>query len=235
MERDLNESTAAMESHQPSGPFQVPLRILIPRNIDGLVAAEKNLSMTRLVSGALRVQPICALVGQAAGALAALAARDGVAPRKITPVRVQRALLEAEVTLSLSDYSDVSPGHKFYKAVQLAGLHGLAKPNIPPFGHRTRGVFGVDKPITQDEMAVMINKARNAAGIREGADMAESQGGAGRVTRAVFLESVLNAFGMSGEPLDVLGIPGFFQSKSDFNRRITRGEAAEILMMAMTR
>ncbi|MCL2010107.1 MAG: FAD-dependent oxidoreductase, partial [Synergistaceae bacterium] len=230
MERELGESAASIGLNQPRGPFQVPLRILIPRNIEGLIAAEKNLSMTRQVSGALRVQPICMLIGQAAGALAALAARDGVSPGEIPAARVQRVLLDAGVTLSLNNYLDVPPRHNFYKAVQFAGLYGLMNPVTPPYPNRwirnvwwTRGVFGVNKPVTRDEMAVMINRARRDAG--------ESAGGAEPVTRAVFMESVSRAFGFD---LDALGVPGLFGARPNLNRPITRGEAAEILMRAMT-
>jgi len=250
MELDLNETPASITLNQPRAPFQVPMRILIPQDIDGFIAAEKNLSMTRQVSGALRVQPIMMGVGQAAGALAGLAVRYGVEPREIPPVRVQRALLDAGVTLSLIDYSDVSLRHNFYKAVQLATLHRLMEPAVPPSSSRTargilrvlevlgeRGGFGVNKPVTRDEMVVMMNRARAASGASEGEIMAEGEGGAGFVTRAVFLESVLRVFGIEGDYVEVLStldIPELFRTNPGFNRPITRGEAAEILMRAMT-
>jgi hypothetical protein len=140
---------------------------------------------------------------------------------------VQRALLEAGVVLSLSDYSDVPSRHKFYKAVQIAGLYRLVKPVVPPHPERrARGVFGVDKPVTRDEMAAMMNKARTASGTHAGENMPESDGGKTPVTRAAFLETVLRAFGIEEDHAK--------GSAADLNRPITRGEAAEVLMRAMT-
>ena len=57
-----------LPSEARSGPFEVPLRTLIPEKVDGLLAAEKNISQSRLANGATRLQPITMLTGQAAGA-----------------------------------------------------------------------------------------------------------------------------------------------------------------------
>jgi hypothetical protein len=86
MEWEMGEKSSSAALNRPRGPFQVPLRILIPKNVEGLIAAEKHHSMSRWAAGALRLQPICMMVGQAAGALAALSAQAGVPPREIPPV-----------------------------------------------------------------------------------------------------------------------------------------------------
>src|ERR1019366_1514184 len=78
-----------------SGPFEVPLRSLIPEKVDGLLAAEKNISESRLANGATRLQPITMLTGQAAGALAALAVAERVQPRMVSAEQLQVALLQA--------------------------------------------------------------------------------------------------------------------------------------------
>ncbi len=132
MEADLGEKAAYIEQHRPHGNFQVPMNILIPRNIDGLILAEKNLSMSRLVSGALRLQPITMMTGQAAGALAAIAVSRNIQPRYVKAIHVQAALLEAGVNLSLCTYSDVPPENKYYKAVQIANLYKLLEPEKYP-------------------------------------------------------------------------------------------------------
>jgi hypothetical protein len=62
------------------GPFQVPFEIFIPEKVDGLVAAEKNLSMTRLTSGALASAAHLHVHGTGAGAIAAAAVRGGIPP-----------------------------------------------------------------------------------------------------------------------------------------------------------
>ncbi|NLL36013.1 MAG: FAD-dependent oxidoreductase [Fretibacterium sp.] len=182
MEWELGERAASSQLNRPRGPFQVPLRILLPKDKEGLLAAEKNLSMSRLTAGALRLQPICMMVGQAAGALAALSVQNGLPLRDVPPVRVHSVLLDAGVVLSLCKYSDVPPEHPYYKSVQLVNLYSLLDPLEPPHapsynisdlddpvlamaiikGH-DKGVFGVDEMITQTEMVQMMERAREAS------------------------------------------------------------------------
>ena len=102
-EHDLGEKAEYARTHAPKGNFQVPLDILIPAKVDGLIAAEKNLSMSRLVAGALRLQPICMMTGQAAGVLAALSVRNNLQPREVKVSDVQRELRNAGVIFSLSE------------------------------------------------------------------------------------------------------------------------------------
>ena len=54
-----------------AGPFQVPFDVFIPESVDGFLSAEKNISQSRLVNGATRLQPSTMLNGQAAGTIAA--------------------------------------------------------------------------------------------------------------------------------------------------------------------
>jgi hypothetical protein len=246
LEWELNEKSASIELNRPRGPFQVPLRILIPRDIDGLIIAEKNLSMTRIVSGALRTQPICMMVGQAAGALAALALQDGVPPRGVPPVRVQRALLEAGVVLSLTSCSDVPSKHPFYNSVQLSNLYGLIEPLVPPRASwPAKGIFGVDMPLTRNEMTVMLNKARLTARASAGREPGRSEKDRVSATRGMFLSAVIRAFGLlplkGGEAnnleinsaLNLLGLPDLYQPTLSPDHPITRGEAVEIVTRAM--
>ncbi|MCC6355582.1 MAG: FAD-dependent oxidoreductase [Verrucomicrobiae bacterium] len=83
------------------GPFSIPFECFIPEKIDGFLPAEKNISQSRMVNGATRLQPHTLLMGQAAGAIAALAIERGVQPRQLDPVIVQRALLDAGDTLCI--------------------------------------------------------------------------------------------------------------------------------------
>jgi len=78
-----------------SGVFQVPIGVMIPQTVDGLLAAEKNISVSRFAEGAIREQPIAMEVGQAAGALAGLAAKQHTQPRNISAFEVQEVLRAA--------------------------------------------------------------------------------------------------------------------------------------------
>ncbi len=178
LEAELGERASSIKTDMPRGPFQVPFGAFIPVEVDGFLPAEKNLSMSRLVSGALRLQPISMHTGQAAGTLAALAVLEDQPPRKIDPRLVQRHLLEAGSALSLCEYSDVPQDHPFWPGVQMANLYGWLAPEELPsspsakiddiynnkvvvarlFG-RDKGVFGVDTPLTGQETEMLLRKA----------------------------------------------------------------------------
>ena len=175
IEASLGESQASIWRDSPIGPFQVPMRILIPASSDNFLAAEKNLSMSRLASGALRLQPICMMTGQAAGALAAMSIIQGAAPREIHPLHVQRALLDAGVRLSLCSYADVPARHEYFGSVQLSSLYRLLEPRTYPdvqagqlhSGKKkgtVKGRFGINERISDDELAGMLLRAEEVCG-----------------------------------------------------------------------
>lgn len=131
MDIDIDpEANSAAESHDwftRTGPFQVPFGSFIPEKIDGFLAAEKNISQSRLVNGATRLQPSTMLNGQAVGNIAALAVKYGVEPREIPPVLVQWEQLNAGAPLHPKFIYDVIPGTEIWKAAQLCLVHGLLK------------------------------------------------------------------------------------------------------------
>ncbi len=115
------------------GPFQIPFESFIPREVDGFLPAEKNLSQSRIVNGATRLQPSTMLTGQAAGAIAGIAIRMNVRPRAVPPLAVQSALLDAGSTLSLSYYDDLPHGTELWKCVQLGTLYQIISYPEPKF------------------------------------------------------------------------------------------------------
>jgi hypothetical protein len=64
-------------------PFQLPLGALLPVRVDNLLPACKNLGTTRITNGACRVHPAEWSIGEASGALAVFAAKNGVPPRGV--------------------------------------------------------------------------------------------------------------------------------------------------------
>ena len=68
----------------PPGEFyEVPYRCLVPRNVDNLVIGSRCISATHEAHSSLRVMPVVAGIGEAAGIAAAWAARDGISPREV--------------------------------------------------------------------------------------------------------------------------------------------------------
>lgn len=58
----------------------IPLRALVPKDSRNLLVAGRSISSDRLANSALRVQASCMAMGQAAGAAAALAVKQGTTP-----------------------------------------------------------------------------------------------------------------------------------------------------------
>ncbi|MCL1876401.1 MAG: FAD-dependent oxidoreductase [Synergistaceae bacterium] len=200
IETFLGETADSINTDRPRGNFQVPLSALIPAEVDDFIAAEKNLSMSRLANGALRLQPICMMTGQAAGALAALAVRKNISPRSVPEINVQWELLNSGVNISLARFSDVPRTHRYNAAVQLALLHKLLEPlsyphnpsyNISDADDRTLGItlikgpalgtFGIDRRLTESEKSQLLSNAPQGFRLPE------------RVTRGEALDMVIRA------------------------------------------
>ena len=106
------------------GPFPIPLGALIPRAADGFIAAEKNISQSRIASAAMRVHPSVTAVGQAAGTLAALAVRNGVEPRAVPAAAVQVGLLRDGALTTPLRIGGVAAGDEDYPAMAAAITRG---------------------------------------------------------------------------------------------------------------
>ncbi len=78
-------------------PFQIPLGSLIPKRVENLLAAAKNLGVTHITNGCYRLHPVEWNVGEAAGAVAAHALRTKTPPRRIR--NTQKLLEEFQASL----------------------------------------------------------------------------------------------------------------------------------------
>jgi len=180
---DLHRTEEAIENDldtldypKGGGPFQVPFEAFIPEKIDGFVPAEKNISQSRLVNGATRLQPITILTGQAAGTIAALAAREGVPPRHVNPIAVQAALLESGSNLIARWYADVPWGTPIWKATQLLSLYGVmdAPGDFVKSEHSPMGgtqLWGVDAPLGAPDRVAALKRLAELAGKPIAADV----------------------------------------------------------------
>jgi hypothetical protein len=66
-----------------SQPFEIPLSALIPRRMENLLAACKNLGVTHVTNGCYRLHPVEWNIGESAGILAAHAVSTKWTPREI--------------------------------------------------------------------------------------------------------------------------------------------------------
>ncbi len=75
-------------------PYAIPYRCLVPRNVGGLIAAGRCISVDREALGSSRVGATCAATGQAAGVAAAIAASAGLQPARIDVSLLRRRLVD---------------------------------------------------------------------------------------------------------------------------------------------
>ena len=81
---DLHPSTSLRNYIDISSyPFQIPLGSLIPKRVENLLPACKNLGVTHITNGCYRLHPVEWNIGEAAGALAAYCLEKGLSPRQV--------------------------------------------------------------------------------------------------------------------------------------------------------
>lgn len=96
-------SKEAPTIHHPApSPFGIPYRCLVARDIDNLMFAGRNISVTHAALSATRVMATCAMLGQAAGTAAAMACKLAKLPGELEPVEIselQQRLMEDDCYL----------------------------------------------------------------------------------------------------------------------------------------
>jgi hypothetical protein len=85
--------------HPAPSPYGIPYRSLYSRNIANLLFAGRNISVTHAALSSTRVMGTCAMLGQAAGTAAALAARHRGEPRSVDCRELQRRLMDDDCWL----------------------------------------------------------------------------------------------------------------------------------------
>lgn len=80
-------------------PFKIPYRSLLPKNMDGLLAAGRCISVDREALASVRVGAQCAVTGQAAGTAAALASIHNTSPRALDVDQLRKELSNQKVIL----------------------------------------------------------------------------------------------------------------------------------------
>ena len=105
-------------------PFTIPYRAVIPAETDGLLACDKNISVTHIANGATRLQPVILGIGQAAGAAAALCVQQACHPRELPVRALQQCLLQdTQAPAMVIPCFDLLPGDQQWSARQLTYLN----------------------------------------------------------------------------------------------------------------
>lgn len=96
-------------------PYGIPLRSLLVKDLENLLCAGRCFSAEQLALSSARVMPTCAMMGQAAGTLAALAAAQDRPLRSIPHTAVQDKLVQGGSQLDKEKVSFAYNKKKLYK------------------------------------------------------------------------------------------------------------------------
>ena len=80
------------ERYQDGEFYGIPYRILLPKNLQNVYVAGRCASFDRKMQSSIRVMPACFIMGQAAGAGASIAVKDGVTIREVDTQKLRRML-----------------------------------------------------------------------------------------------------------------------------------------------
>ena len=134
----------------PIPSFNVPMGTMIPKDVDDLIVAEKSISVSNLMNGATRLQPVVMQLGQAAGALAALACIEDKSVKEIGVRQVQEKLLEAGCYIM--PYLDLPKSDPHFKALQRIGATGVLRGEGRNVGWSNETWFRTDEPLRGEEI-----------------------------------------------------------------------------------
>lgn len=130
--------------------FNIPLGSLLPLEHKNLIIADKAMSVSNIVNGSSRLQPVIMQVGQVAGIIAAHAIQNQTSTDEV-PVRdIQQTILDDGGYLM--PYWDVKPDHPYFASIQRIGACGILKGIGEPYKWANRTWFYPDIPVDRDEL-----------------------------------------------------------------------------------
>jgi len=127
--------------------FTIPIGSLIPRNIDNLIIADKAISVTNIVNGSSRLQPVIIQIGQVAGLMGAAAAMTETLPKDLDIRMLQEKLLDCNGYLM--PFTDVEPDHPHFRSIQKIGATGLLRGKGVPYQWANQTWFYPDSTVLE--------------------------------------------------------------------------------------
>ncbi|MBW4647192.1 MAG: FAD-dependent oxidoreductase [Kastovskya adunca ATA6-11-RM4] len=111
-------------------PFSISMGALVPINTDGLILSSKSLGTTHITNGAYRMHPVEWAIGEAGGALAAMAIRENVEARDIVLNEPRKRKLQgllARNGVPLIWFDDITHDDPDYEAIQVLATAGIVR------------------------------------------------------------------------------------------------------------
>lgn len=129
--------------------YTIPMGCLVPQGVENFIVAEKNISVSNIVNGTTRLQPVVLGIGQAAGALAATAIREKKKPSEISIRKVQQQLIKSQAYLM--PFIDVKPDDQAFASIQRIGATGILKGYGIPYKWANQTWFYPERIVSEYE------------------------------------------------------------------------------------
>jgi len=150
----------------PIPSYNVPYGVMIPDSIKGLIVAEKSISVTNVVNGTTRLQPVVLGLGQAAGAAAALSITTNIDPSELSIRLLQQTLIDASVWIM--PYFEIKPNEPEFAAIMRVGATGLMRGEGRPVAWANETLFKPDNAATTDDLLYALNVLGKSSDIKPG-------------------------------------------------------------------
>ena len=134
----------------PIPSYNVPMGVMLPKNTEGLIVAEKSVSVSNLVNGTTRLQPVVLQLGQAAGALAALSQLNDIPVKEVDIRKVQEILLASGCYIM--PYLDLPSDHPHFKVLQRIGVTGILRGEGRNVGWANQTWFRAEDPLLAEDL-----------------------------------------------------------------------------------
>lgn len=141
--------------YYPIPPYQIPYGVTVPKEIDGFLVAGQNISVSHIVNGTTRMQPVVMQLGQAVGMASALSVINDVQPRNVPILELQEKLINAgSKVLYFSDINTDSFSYPYVTKLALKNiLRGYSdfsfKPNVAINNYDMTMMFAKASAITE--------------------------------------------------------------------------------------
>ncbi len=123
----------------PVPSYSVPIGSLVPENIDNFIVIEKSISVSNLVNGTSRLQPVVMQIGQASGVLASLAI---LKKKNINQIKIRE--VQSEILKNsgyILPYVDVDSEDLNFISYQKIGACGILRSEGLNIGWENKTLF----------------------------------------------------------------------------------------------
>ena len=134
----------------PIPSYSLPLGSIISKKTSNFLVAEKSISVSNLVNGTTRLQPVVLQVGQIAGLIASESIRNNISTNEIDIRDIQTKVLNNGGYIQ--PYLDVKKDHPFFKVYQRIGSTGILRATGLNVGWSNQTWFYPDKSIVLDQL-----------------------------------------------------------------------------------